>query len=322
MSVAEDTPKNYYRVNHKTPLGMLKISVVTPTLNRRKFIKQALDSVKRQRYPEIEHIVVDGGSTDGTIKFLEKYIEENPYVRLIKTRTSFSHQFNVGLRNSSGDVLVYLPDDDILADGLFDTLSQVFSSDPELEIVSGGIAIFRGNDPSNIVKVVYPEFSYRGLIRMPAYESSKFVRRRVIEKVGLLDERYNYAAHREWFIRMLILKLKHIYIPKICYFARAHELSSSMKSSIFRLLDYTPDLLDVWRRYLKAHGILLDKSIQNMILKRAYRDALTGTWLALKKRDYNLFYHHVKYGTLIFPYFPFKMVGNVMKNLWRRVLKF
>ncbi|MDW8043461.1 MAG: glycosyltransferase, partial [Nitrososphaerota archaeon] len=96
---------------------MLRISVITPTLNRRKFIKQALDSVSRQGYPELEHIVVDGGSTDGTVEFIENYSAENPHVKLLKSKASFSHQVNVGLRNSKGDVLVYLADDDLLADG-------------------------------------------------------------------------------------------------------------------------------------------------------------------------------------------------------------
>ncbi|MDW8043460.1 MAG: hypothetical protein RMJ30_04370 [Nitrososphaerota archaeon] len=217
--------------------------------------------------------------------------------------------------------MVYLADDDLLADGLFYTLADVFESQPELDVVSGGVAIFRGDDISNIVKIVYPEFSYRGLVLHSAYESSRFVRRKVIHKVGVLDERYGFAAHREWLLRMLVQRLNFTYVKRICYYAREHELSGSLKSDVFKHLAFTIDHLDIWRRYLTVHSKKLDESAQAIIRQRAYRDALWGTRLALKKRDYKLALRHVKYGTLIFPHFPLTLLKHGAKSLGRRTIE-
>lgn len=302
----------------------MKFTVITPTLNRAGFIMDALESVTRQNYPDVEHIVVDGGSKDGTPELVEKYAAKNPHVKLLKSKPSFAGQLNVGLRLAGGDVIVYLADDDMLAKNAFEVLSEAFCAEDAPDAVVSGLAIVEGKHNSfNIKKIVYPEFSFKGLIMQPAYEPSKFVHRRLVERVGLLDERYGFPSHREWFLRMLLLKPKIKQIKNICYFMREHESSASLRNDNFLPLKFSIDLLDIWRRYLFHYEKLLGPRPCKYLKQRAFRDASAGFRLSLKKKDYKLAIKHLKLGTLIHPDFPFWMAislaGVIAKPIFRKI---
>ena len=98
-----------------------KISVITPSYNARRFIEDAIRSVIGQGYPNFEHIVVDGGSSDGTVDILLKY----PHVKWVsEPDRGQSDAMNKGFAMSSGDIIVYLNADDYFEPGAFRTASD------------------------------------------------------------------------------------------------------------------------------------------------------------------------------------------------------
>lgn len=116
----------------------MKISVLTPSFNSGKYIARAIQSVCRQDYVNWEHIVIDGGSTDGTISILEKY----PHLIWdSKPDKGQSDAMNSAFEKSTGDIVIYLNADDELGDGLLSHIVEKFRRHPDNDIVVGNLRI-------------------------------------------------------------------------------------------------------------------------------------------------------------------------------------
>jgi glycosyltransferase involved in cell wall biosynthesis len=112
-----------------------KISIVTPSYNQGRFLEETILSVARQGYPEVEHIVIDGGSTDETPTVLELYRDRLAYVASERDRGQ-SHAINKGMSRASGDILTWLNSDDMLAPGALAAVAMAFVSS-NADMVSG-----------------------------------------------------------------------------------------------------------------------------------------------------------------------------------------
>jgi glycosyltransferase involved in cell wall biosynthesis len=106
-----------------------RISIITPTLNRASYLERAILSVLSQNYPDLEYIVVDGGSNDGTLEILKKYSAEVQYVS--EKDRGQSDAINKGLRIASGDILGYINSDDEYEPGALLHVGRFFQQNPE-----------------------------------------------------------------------------------------------------------------------------------------------------------------------------------------------
>ena len=114
----------------------LKISVITPSFNSGEYLEDAIQSVLIQQYPSFEHIVVDGGSTDGTMDILRKY---NHITWISEPDKGQSDAMNKGFKMSTGDIIVYLNADDYFLPGAFNRVIPYF--DAGAEFVVGNIRV-------------------------------------------------------------------------------------------------------------------------------------------------------------------------------------
>ena len=105
-----------------------RITVLTPCLNGARHIGEAADSVQRQRYPDLEHIVLDAGSTDGTLEILGRY----PALKVVSEPDEGAHDaMNKGIREATGEIIGFLNVDDLYPDGLLELLGgRISGSDP------------------------------------------------------------------------------------------------------------------------------------------------------------------------------------------------
>src|SRR3954469_24178325 len=114
----------------------MRITIVTPTLNRADHLPMAIESVLQQGYDDVEHIVVDGMSTDGTVEVLARY----PHLRVIREPdTGLWDALNKGIRAATGEVIGHLNSDDCYTPGAIDAVRAAFA--PDVEIVCGGAEI-------------------------------------------------------------------------------------------------------------------------------------------------------------------------------------
>ena len=184
-----------------------KISVVTATLNRRDFLPRCLESVAAQDYPHKEHVIIDGGSTDGTVDLLRKYAETHPHVRWISEKDDgLSQALNKGLALASGDAVGVLGDDDYYLPGALTQVAAEFAAHPDAGLVSGGCDQVH-NDGSLWLTLRACFTSRDELIQcwrfwgrpvmLPA--PSTFIARTALDAVGGFEERDKYAMdYRHW----------------------------------------------------------------------------------------------------------------------------
>ena len=110
------------------------VSIVTPTLNQRRFIESALRSVSNQTYPRIEHVVVDGGSSDGTIDLLRR-AESPSFQSISEPDRGMYEAINKGLRLANGEIVAYLNSDDAYLPWAVEAMVHAFEGRPDRKSV-------------------------------------------------------------------------------------------------------------------------------------------------------------------------------------------
>lgn len=177
----------------------MKFSVVVPAYQHATFIGAALDSILNQDDCDVEVLVFDGGSTDGTIEILETY---GPHVTWTSSPDrGQTDAINKGLHAASGDVLAYLNSDDIYLPGALSHVSAYFRDQPDCDLLYGD-AWHLHEDGSKMAPYPteawdYDRFFETCFICQPA----SFWRRRLIDQVGVFDERFDFTMDYEFWLR-------------------------------------------------------------------------------------------------------------------------
>jgi glycosyltransferase involved in cell wall biosynthesis len=204
----------------------LSFTIVTPSLNQAAYIEDAIRSVARQGYPAVEHIVVDGGSRDGTREILKKY----PHLRsLSEPDRGQSHALNKGFAMATGDILGWLNADDYYCDGVLPEVARCFQ-DPSVMVVYGdGYEV--GGKGEVVRRVVPRTFSTENLVRYWKWrydyvQPSFFFRRTALLAEGPVDESLEYAMDHELFIR-LSKRYRFTYLPLPLSCFRVHPASKT-----------------------------------------------------------------------------------------------
>ena len=182
------------------------ISIVTPCLNSAGTLGQTLDSVAAQLGPGDEHLVIDGGSTDGTLELLEG----RDGVRFIsESDRGLSDAMNKGIRLARGDVVGWLNADDVLLPGALDEVRRGFTDNPGAEWLAGVCTVI-GADGREIRKPVtaykrallrrysLPSLLVQNFVMSPA----TYVRRPAYEAVGGFDERFRYSMDYDVWLKL------------------------------------------------------------------------------------------------------------------------
>jgi glycosyltransferase involved in cell wall biosynthesis len=205
-------------------LSIPRISIVTPCLNRVEFIEEAIESVLAQKYPLIEHIVVDGGSTDGTLQRLARYAN----LRVIsEPDRGLYDALNKGLRMATGEVIGHLNSDDAYAPGAFAKFAAAFA-DPTVDAVYGGADIIEGARLSEGRLVrrfdarAEIELSFANLTHGVPITNARMFRRTVYERVGYADLRYRIASDRDFLLRVARSHPKSVLLESVVYLYRMH----------------------------------------------------------------------------------------------------
>jgi glycosyltransferase involved in cell wall biosynthesis len=174
-------------------------SVVTPSLNQGRFVGAAIESVLAQEVPDVEHIDVDGGSTDETHNVLARY----PHLIVLRDEgRGQSQAVNLGFRAASGDVIGWVNADDCYVPGAFDGARRAFAKHPDAGFVYGN-AEYIDETGAVVDEVRAGPFDLQRLLNgvntIP--QPSVFMRASVLERVGLLDERLHYVMDYELWLR-------------------------------------------------------------------------------------------------------------------------
>lgn len=225
------------------------ISIVTPVLNGARFLPETLASVRGQDHPRVEHIVVDGGSTDGTMDLLR----EAPGIRWVsEPDRGLYDAVNKGLRMAEGDILAYQNADDryVLPDAVSCAVDHM-RGHPEIDVVYGDYRLIdeEGRDLGTR-RVTARSFDRRRLERtsfVPPH--SAFVRRAVVVEAGhWLDPELRFAGDWDWFLGMAQAGRSFLALPQVLSEFRVHP------RSVTQTLGWRAILAE-WRRVCRKRRV-------------------------------------------------------------------
>lgn len=214
---------------------MIKVTLITVTLNSQKYLEDCIQSVLGQDYKNIEHIIIDGESTDGTLDIIEKY-KDHIACWVSEKDYSMYDAINKGMKMATGDIIGTLNSDDILAST--DVISKIVSSleSKKVDAVYGDLVYVDQDNTKNILrKWKGGEFNINRFRYgwMPAHPTFYF-RRSLLDTCGYYETHFFTAADYEFMTRYLYYhKVSAAYIPKLIVKMRNGGLSNS---SIFRRL--------------------------------------------------------------------------------------
>jgi glycosyltransferase involved in cell wall biosynthesis len=210
-------------------------SIITPCLNRAGNIARAVESVLAQNYPAVEHIVIDGGSTDGTQAVLARY----PHLRVLsEPDRNLYDAINKGLRLARGDVVGLLNSDDLYASGAFSAAAQILS-DSSVEMVIGGAEMFAfcGGHETVLRRFTGPRATSlleANAIGNVTLINTCFWRHSLLAQIGLFDDRFPLAADKDFWMRLVLATPTHRRLQQVLYRYLSHSGSLTFSGADIR----------------------------------------------------------------------------------------
>ncbi|MBZ9909339.1 glycosyltransferase [Mesorhizobium sp. BR115XR7A] len=183
-------------------IALPRVSIVTPSFNQGAFVERTVRSVLEQGYPCLEYIVMDGGSTDGTLERLEPY--RNHFAHF-ESRPDGGQSAAVaaGLDHATGDLMAYLNSDDVLLPGTLSFVAQFFTENPDVACIYSHRCIIDANDRV-IGHWILPSHSNYLMERWDFIpQETCFWRRALFEDAGNLDPSFAFAMDYDLFVRYM-----------------------------------------------------------------------------------------------------------------------
>ena len=182
-----------------------KISIVTPCFNQKEYIGECIESILSQQYPNLEYIIIDGGSTDGTVDIIRQYADKLHFW-MSASDSGLYDALNKGFSYATGEIMGWLNSDDILHRKSLFTIGQIFSDLPQVQWLQGYPCVIDSNG-----RVVYhrPQRSTKYSFYLKEYHDGIFIqqestywRRDLWVKSGsCISTEYKYAGDFELWIR-------------------------------------------------------------------------------------------------------------------------
>jgi len=214
------------------------VTIVTPSYNQGKFIEDTILSVKNQAYPNIEHIIVDGGSSDNTLEILKKYESTYNMHWSSEPDEGQSDALNKGFKMANGEIIGWLNSDDAYLS--IHTISDVvkyFKKHNKAKIIYGDMIYIDHKNRIGLIMPTFPIFRYSILKKHNfIFQPSTFFRRDIIENYHL-DNTLHYVMDYDFWLK-IGTGYKFYHIPKILSCFRIHDQSKGESESLKMKKEY------------------------------------------------------------------------------------
>lgn len=228
-----------------------QISIITPSFNQAQYLEQTIDSILSQRYKNVEYIIIDGGSTDGSLDIIKKHGKYLKYW-ISEPDRGQSHAINKGLNHASGDIINWINSDDYLESGALRIIAETFE-DPNVYVLCGRSNIVQNNKivrktngtdvyPGNLSKTI-------GMARIDQPET--WFRKRIFDELIPVREDLHYIMDKYLWVQYLILYgLEHIIQRQDILINFRHHDQSKTVSQKQGFLEETLDMYAVLARQI------------------------------------------------------------------------
>lgn len=232
-----------------------KVTIVTPSYNQAAFLEETIRSVLSQEYPNLEYMIFDGGSKDGSVEIIQRYADRLDYWVSEKDRGQ-ADAINKGFARATGEIVAWVNSDDYYLPGAIHAAVAELQSHPEVGMVYGDVvSIDENGTPFNVM--TFGDWGLDGLMQFKIIgQPSVFMRRGVLEKAGYMDLSLDLLLDHELWLRVAqVAPIR--YVPKrwsaARYHAAAKNVSQAPKYGIdaYRVVERMasdPGLADRFRR--------------------------------------------------------------------------
>ena len=251
----------------------MRISIITVCYNSAKTIEKTIQSVLDQDYPNLEYIIIDGGSTDGTIDVINKYQKKiSKYIS--EPDNGISDAFNKGLHLATGEIIGILNSDDWYEPDTLKTVSLELLNNTSYDYLVGSLRYWDKTGGSYIInpdKKYYKKIKYM----MPRLNHpASFFRKRVYTEIGLFNLNYLYAMDYDLFLRSFLAKKKPLFMNQVISnialggASDVHAIAAyweTFKIATNKLLAFPFFLYSVFKYYIRQ--FLSNLKLNNLLLK-------------------------------------------------------
>jgi glycosyltransferase involved in cell wall biosynthesis len=236
------------------------VSIITVVLNNKKFLEKSILSVLNQNYKNIELIIIDGGSTDGTLDIIKKYKSKINFLISEKDNGLYD-AMNKGIKNSKGSIIGILNSDDIYYSNAISTAVKYFINNRNIDFLFGGVIkhkLLHGYKPWKI----YWSFGFYS-----AHSIGFFITRKAQMNVGYYNTKYKYSSDYDLFYRMILKKnMTGMATKKSEVFGKFRRGGISSKITFFEYLMETIKIrIDNGQNKLIVFIIFLAKVVKKII---------------------------------------------------------
>ena len=245
------------RVVLNKDLSWPKISVVTPSYNQAEFLERTILSVLNQNYPNLEYIIIDGGSKDGSVEIIRKYEKYLTYW-ISEKDNGQADAIRKGFNLSTGEILAWLNSDDTYLPETFLKVTEIFQKNPKADFIFGNIYHVDEKDHRigelRFIKFDFPTLIYEG---GNLHQTGAFWTREIYDKVGGINPKYRFCMDFDFFCR-IAEKGNLVFIKDHLANFRIHKDAKSSTPSWLTMASTEHE--DIKKRYLP-------KNISNLHLK-------------------------------------------------------
>ena len=211
---------------------MTLVSIITPSYNQAAYLEQTITSVLGQDHADMEYIVIDGGSTDGSVEIIKKYSDRLAYWVSEKDKGQ-AEAINKGFAKATGEIIAWLNSDDFYLEGTVKAAVQIFEQNPDVVLVYGNmLSVDEHGKPFNALN--YKQLTLEDLLCFQIIgQPAVFMRRSALQKAGGLDLAFHFMLDHHLWIRIAQLG-RILHVPQTWSAARYHaEAKNFAKAAEF-----------------------------------------------------------------------------------------
>ncbi len=219
------------------------VSVITPSFNQARYLEDTIQSVLGQDYPQLEYMVVDGASTDGSVDIIRKYADRLTWW-VSEKDSGQAEAINKGFSRARGEIVAWLNSDDIYLSGAVSAAVRAFAENPDAVLIYGNVlAVDEHGETLNILR--YDQLDLEELLCFQIIgQPAVFFRREALEKAGYLDPNYHFLLDHHLWLRVA-LQGRILHVDETWAAARYHAEAKNRARAAefgreaFRILDWS-----------------------------------------------------------------------------------
>lgn len=282
-----------------------KISVITVVLNGADYIERAIQSLLQQNYPNLEFIVIDGGSTDHTVDIIKKYSQ---YIHYWQSQPDGGAGFamNIGLQHATGDLVAFLFGDDWYEPDTLTKIAAAWQQQPDLDVISCGCKIVFADGISGKLrermkfeKSKEVALCLENIFFSHSLIGARFFSKKLIDRIGYFVPQengvYSFCNDHEWLIRIILAAPKTAIVDHMGYVYFAHPSSSTIgrfmpnataKQYMSNIKRIRKAQLEISERHLQQHTLtkkqraLFNKWHRDQMVRLLICELYTRQWRA------------------------------------------